>query len=184
MNHEPFEDWLLEDPDQLGQSLDAHETASLSAHLETCESCRQLALALREVESELRVAPVLAPAAGFSSRFQVRLEAEQRRLHKRQSLAVLYFLIGGATLLFGSLLILALPLIQTPNVLVWTFLYRLIGIVSLVEAAQGVLRVLFQTITGVISPAGWVILAGVMSELGVLWVVSLRLLTHPRSVTQ
>lgn len=184
MNHQPFEDWLLDDPDQLGRSLDAQETASLRAHLETCESCRRLSLAWREVESELKVAPILAPAAGFSSRFQDRLEAEQRLLHKRQSLLVLYFLIGGAALLFGSLLILALPFIQTPNVLLWTFIYRLIGIVSIAEAAQDVLRVLFQAITGVISPVGWAILIGLMCELGVLWVVSLRWLTNPRRVTQ
>ncbi|HEX9028499.1 MAG TPA: hypothetical protein VF823_04930, partial [Anaerolineales bacterium] len=92
--------------------------------------------------------------------------------------------IGGAALLFGSLLILALPFIQTPNVLLWTFIYRLIGIVSIADAAQDVLRVLFQAITGVISPVGWAILIGLMCELGVLWVVSLRWLTNPRRVTR
>jgi hypothetical protein len=42
----------------------------------------------------------------------------------------------------------------------------------------------FRAATGVVPVVWWVLFAGLLCELGVLWVVSFRLLTNPRRITQ
>lgn len=178
MKHQPFEDWLFS-----SEPLAPSETAALQAHLQNCDSCRQLSGAWIEVEDWLKRSPVVAPASGFVNRWQDRLAAEQQRLHRRQSLAMLGFSIGAAFLLFSSLVILTLPLLKEPNVLFWTSLYRLMSIFSVANTASDFLIGLGRSLPAGVPLIGWVLLAGVLSELCVLWVVSFRLLTNPRRVS-
>jgi predicted anti-sigma-YlaC factor YlaD len=179
MNHQPFEEWLL-----MGEPLGPGETAELQEHLQGCENCRKLSFSLQAVERELRAAPEEAPLQGFTDRWQKRLEADRSRLHRRQSLAFLAFAIGGAVLVIASLLILALPLIESPNVLLWTGVYRMLRLVTVADVAEDLLSSLFRTATGTIPWTWWVLFLGILTELGVLWVVSLRMLTNPRRVSR
>lgn len=179
MNHQLYEDWLLSE-----EPLAPQETAALQQHLQGCESCSLLSVAWQEVEDQLQMAPTLAPAPGFTGRWQARLEADRQRLHRRQSLALLGFSMAGAFLLFSSLAIFALPLLESPNLLFWTWIYRILSLGFLVASLQDFAAILFQTATGTVSIVGLVLFAGLLSELGVLWIVSWRILTNPRRVTQ
>ena len=182
MKHRPFEDWLFAD-DQMDDILPSRDTAALEEHLQSCSSCRDLAGAWRGVESQLRMAPSVAPRPGFASRWQARLEAEHKRLERRQSLAVLGFNLTGAALLFGSLALLALPALESPRVLLWAWLYQFLQLLSYVFVAQDLLSTLIKGLASGIPLVGWVFLAGMICELAVLWVVSFRLLTKPRRIT-
>jgi hypothetical protein len=90
MNHRPFEDWLLED-----QPLDPTQKRDLDAHLRTCETCRAIA----ESNLALRSARIVAPAPGFSARFQERLVLARRAQRRRTLLGTLFFSLGGLLLL-------------------------------------------------------------------------------------
>jgi predicted anti-sigma-YlaC factor YlaD len=175
MEHHVFEDWLFtEDP------LSPQEQEALREHLSECESCRTLSTAWHNVEAGLRVAEIIAPAAGFTSRWQARLEADSQRMQRKQSLAILGLSMAGAALLLGSLLIVLWPVLQSPQVLFWTWVYRMMGLYTTLGTIQEFTSVLLQTMFGVIPLIWWVIIAGILSELGVLWVVSLRWLTNPQ----
>jgi hypothetical protein len=182
MNHKTFEDWLFTDLEQPEDTLNREQSQRLHAHLETCESCQQLALSWRAVELDLKAAPMAAPAPGFTSRWEARLMAERKRLERRQSLAILGFSVAGAVLLLGSLLLLAWPWLQSPSVVLWGWLYRLLTLTSVVSTVGDILATMFQSVTGLVSPGWWILIAGLVCELAVLWVVSFRLLTNPRRI--
>ncbi len=74
---------------------------------------------------------------------------------------------------------LLLPWIQSPKALVWAGVYRLITLFSYVQLAQDVVLPFFQAATGAVPLFWWIIIAGVLTQLGVLWVVSYRILTNP-----
>lgn len=179
MNHQFIEEWLFAD-----EPLTQQEKAQLQEHLSTCAACRQLASAWSDVEGSLHRAAVESPAPGFASRWQARLEADRLRLHRRQSLAILAFSLGGAVLLLASLLIVLWPMLNTPDVLLWVWLSRLLGLISLLEDIEQSVGALFHSASVAIPPLVWVLIAGLLTELAVLWVVSFRLLTNPRRVTR
>lgn len=179
MFHQPYEDWLFSE-----EPLTSQETAALQDHLQSCESCRLFSAAWRKVECELQMAPLLAPDPGFTSRWQARLESERQRMQLRQSLILLGFSIGGAALLLGSLGVLAWPLLKAPEIIFWALIQRIWELFSIAVTAQDTFSALLRTVPGVVSWVWWFIFAGCLCELGVLWIVSLRLLTNPRRITQ
>jgi hypothetical protein len=179
MYHRPFEDWLLDE-----EPLNTEQDAALQEHLRSCTSCRELSQAWKKVELDLHRAPILAPQAGFADRWQTRLELEQRKLHRRQALAALGLSLGGAALLFGSLFLLALPVLSSPKLLLWTWVLRIVGLLSYVVDLREIFLSLFNIQTGLIPIGGWIVLVGLFSMLVVVWIVSLRWLTAPRRVIE
>jgi anti-sigma factor RsiW len=179
MTHETYEMLLFSDA-----PLSPEDQESLQAHLQTCESCRNLAVAWQSVDADLRTAPLVEPQPGFSSRWLERLEMDRQRLQRRQALAALQFYIAGAFLLFGSLLILYWPALQSPGTLILGWLSRIMVLVYFIGSATNLLSSVLFTAVRQVPLFGWVLLAGITTELGVLWVVSLRLLTNPRRLVQ
>jgi len=183
MNHRIYEDWLFTSQDD-PQALTPEQDNALHEHIQDCESCRSLAIAWEQVENELLNEAMLAPEPGFSLRWQARLQADRLQKHQRQTTALLIFSSLGVTALLGVMLALAWPWLRTPGVFLWVGLYRLFTLFAYADAAEGFMATLLQTATGVIPFVAWVILAGVLSELAVLWGVSYRLLTNPRRITR
>lgn len=184
MNHRLYEDWLFAHLDPAGNDLRAEQVKELENHLKACASCQQLADSWRQVEVELRRPVMAEPAAGFTLRWQARLDAERARLHRRQALAVLAFYIAAAVLVFGSLLALAWPWLGSPQVVFWSWFYRLYTMVFYAGEVQEFLQPVVQAATGAIPFTGWIFIVGILCELGVLWIVSFRLITNPRRVAQ
>jgi predicted anti-sigma-YlaC factor YlaD len=179
MVHRPFEDWLLDE-----EPLSTEKAVALQEHLQGCSSCRQLSQAWKEVEVDLRTSPVLAPRTGFTNRWQARLEADRRRLHRRQSAAALGFSLGGAVLLLGSLSLLALPVLATPKLLLWAWVLHLIELISYTGDLQEIILSVFNIQSRMIPTAWWILLVGFFSMLVVVWIVSLRYFTTPRRVIE
>ena len=184
MNHRLYEEWLFAHLDPAGDDLSAQQAKELETHLQGCVSCQQLAASWRQVESELRRPALAEPAEGFTLRWQNRLEVERARLHKRQALAVLAFYVAAGALVFGSLLVLAWPWLGSPQVLFWSWFYRLYTLVSYASVAQEFLSPVFQAATQALPFTGWMFLVGILCELGVLWLVSFRLVTNPRRIAR
>ncbi|MBN1147839.1 MAG: hypothetical protein JXA78_11345 [Anaerolineales bacterium] len=183
MNHRSYEDWLFASYDD-DEQLPAQQAADLQAHLQDCETCRSLAAAWEQVETELRQAPLLAPQPGFALRWQANLEADRQRMHQRQTAAALLITSFGVAALVILILALLWPWVRTPGVFVWVWLYRLITMLSYADALRGLLSATLQAASGAVSLAGGLLFAGLLSELAVLWVVSYRLLTNPRRITR
>jgi len=101
MNHQPFENWLVSD-----KPLDKEKQEALDAHLSECETCRELADALVQVEETFASYIAPAPASGFVQRWHNRLSiARQQRQQRRMWLTTLgLFCAAGLILLIIFLL--------------------------------------------------------------------------------
>lgn len=77
MNHQPFEDWLLE------EDLSEDQRQALNDHLLACDDCRKLASALQITETQFRSAPQVDPAPGFAQRWMAReVQAREKRARR------------------------------------------------------------------------------------------------------
>jgi hypothetical protein len=182
MNHTLFEEWLLAQSDPYADPLLPDQTQALQAHLAGCASCQALARGWSGARAALHRPPAAEPAPGFAQRWQARLEAERTRLHRRQTLAALGFVAGGAFLLLASLGLLAAPLLGSPSIVFWAWFSHLLALAHDVSSLGGGLADLLRSLGGALSILAWVILIGLLAELGVLWIVFYRFLTNPRRV--
>ena len=175
MKHRPFEDWLLDD-----QPLDPTQKRELDAHLRACNACRAIA----ESNLALRSARVIAPAPGFTARWQERLVLARRAQRRRTLLGTLFFSLGGLlllALLAGPILV---SLIGSPaewiSAMVRALLFLYTTTLAVAEAGSIILRVL----PDFLPPFVWLVLLSTLSGLGLLWSVSIwRLVRRPQGVT-
>jgi len=91
MNHQPFEDWLLND-----QPLTPIEKRDLDAHIRACKYCA----ALVEIGLELHSVRMVSPKPGFAGRFEKRLDAQPIADFRQMLYRLIGLLLGGAGLLF------------------------------------------------------------------------------------
>jgi hypothetical protein len=175
MNHQPFEEWLLND-----KSLNPNEKRELDTHLRTCVSCT----ALTATGLALRSAHAIRPTAGFTVRFQQRLAA-QKIAERRRRLwgVVILILCGGA--LFSWLTTpyfraFSTAPVQWLTMIVGYFLYFTTSVQALGEAFLVFARVL----PSLIPPYVWMIIVSAMAGFGLLGSVSIwRFTRHPQGVT-
>ena len=175
MNHRPFEDWLLDD-----QLLDPAQKRNLDAHLRDCNACSAIA----ESNLALRSARIIAPAPGFTTRFQERLVLARRAQRRRTLLGTLFFSLGGMVLLA----ILAGPtlvsLIGSPAEWISAMVQALLFIYTMTMAVLEASPVVFRVLPGFMPPFFWLVLLSTVSGLGLLWSVSIwRLVRRPQGVT-
>lgn len=96
MNHQPFEDWLLGEAE-----LSPDEAAACLEHVAQCSQCRDLQHAWVALEAELAARTQVEPDAGFTMRWNTRLQAE--RLAQGRRRAVLLFAASFLALLLLGL---------------------------------------------------------------------------------
>lgn len=174
MTHQTFQDWLFED------TLDAGQADALHSHLETCADCRNLVGAFRLVERSLHAAPLVAPTPGFTLRWQSLLEAERSRLHRRQVRYAALIGLSGAVILLGLLAILLWPLLDSLDALLWAGVYQLYLAFAFLRGAGEALGAFARGIALVLPVVAWILALGLLTQAGVLWVVSYRYMTNPR----
>lgn len=169
MNHLPFETWLLEDA-----ALDLEEKRELNLHLRECEHCKALA----ETGLALHNTRQVSPAAGFTTRFQERLEAQRIAQRRRNFWGVILFTLAGLgaiTLLIGPLLG---RIADTPAEWISLLVGLVIFVLSSIQALVEVGFVLLRVAPGFIPPYLWMIPASGVAGLSLLWTVSVWRLTR------
>jgi anti-sigma factor RsiW len=176
MNHQPFENWLLSE-----EHLSQEETEALDAHLETCRPCRELNESWQGVLDLFQEAPDVEPMPGFTMRWQDRLTLERQMdqvvRHRWQSIIVLILIgnvIAGLVFLLSTQF---LTTFDTPVSLFLTGVYRVISMVSLVNAAQNILATLFRTVTSVTPVWVWAVLGAGLVGSCVTWIISITSLS-------
>jgi hypothetical protein len=98
MGHQPFESWLLDEPE-----LSSPQRQELAAHLESCPECTVLQASLEASTLLLKSTPEVAPAAGFTERWKVNLVERRARQHRRQTRLFFLSSIVGALVCLGGL---------------------------------------------------------------------------------
>jgi len=175
MNHQPFEEWLLND-----KNLTPAETRELDLHLRTCIHCT----ALSATGLALRSAPVTPPAAGFTLRFQQRLAAQKVAERRRKLWGMIILLVGGAGLIGWFTAPYLFALLSAPvewaTVAIGYFLF----VVTSLQALTEVMTVLLRMAPDFISPYIWMVLASTLAGLGLLWTISIwRFSRAPQGVS-
>ncbi len=173
MDHQHFEEYLLNDT-----PIPREEKAAFDAHLKVCVSCAALA----EVNRSLNHVVMAAPAAGFATRFQARLEA-QRKVQKRRHLFGLFIL------LFSGIAVgvwYALPFIPTfflsPADLLTAWAQTLSSTISLIETLVNATNVIGRVAAGFVSPRFFTLALGTLSLLIFGWMISLQKASLPQAV--
>ena len=164
MKHQPFEDWLLND-----KPITSEQKRELDSHLRTCAYCTALAETGMALNSVKRV----SPAAGFASRFQVRLAARKIADRRRKFRGAILFMFGGLVLL----LLLVSPYLATffasPAAWISTLVEWGVFLITTLEALTQAGSVLLHVIPRFMPPFMWMVLLSATAGISLLWSVSI-----------
>lgn len=178
-DHQLFEEWLFSDKD-----LPSRDRHALEVHLDECDSCRQLSNSWIEAEAAIKTAPMLAPAAGFSERWQMHLAADRRKKQSKQNIAILIFsAVGAATLLIVASLMF-IPLFKSPWPFILTWTYQLATLYSISSVYGGALTVLVRSLINLLPPLFWVALPLTFGGLSLIWFLYYQKIILSRRIMQ
>ena len=165
MNHQPFEDWLLN-----GKSLEPEEDRQLRIHLRDCKACSTLA----EVTSALESPRMSSPVNGFIDRFQVRLQARKRALRRRNFLGFLLLtLVVVAFFLWISLLVVR-PVFMSPADFLTEWVSRLLVLWTSFQAVESIFRMVMGLVPGFVKVGVWLLIILGAAGWTLVWFVSMK----------
>jgi hypothetical protein len=169
MNHRPFEDWLLDN-----QPLTPAQKQELKNHLKTCASCT----ALTEVDLALKSTSRVAPRAGFTERFQLRLVAERKKHHTRQLWG--FGLLGLIILLSAGVVIFEFYTTweDSPVQILLAGMSWLVTMFSSVRTYGSIGFILLKVIARIIPLSLWLVAAGGGFMVIFVWATSLWKLSY------
>ena len=176
MNHQPFEDWLLND-----KLIDPKQKLDLDAHLRVCSYCSAVA----ETGRALRSVKMVSPSAGFTVRLQTRLAAQKLADRRRRLWGAILFTLGGLAMLMWLLGPYLASFFASPA----TWITSLIGwgvfLITTLQAIAEAGSVMLRVISGLLSPFAWMVVVSAFAGIGLLWSVSIWRFAHrgvPRGV--
>jgi hypothetical protein len=174
MNHQPFEDWLLEET-----PLDRKQRLELEVHLRKCSYCNGLAESGKALGAVKRV----SPAAGFSARFQARL-AHQRAMERRRRLwGSLAFTVGGLLMLIWLAGPYLAAFLASPATWITVLTQWVVYVFTTVRAIGEAGFVVLDILPSFLSPLTWMIVISAVAGMVLLWSVSIWRLAQ-RNVSQ
>ena len=174
MNHQPFEEWLLND-----MPITQEQKRELDLHVRTCAYCA----ALVETGLALKSVRKVSPQAGFSSRFQSRLAQRKLAERRRRIWGSVLFTVGG----FAMLMWLASPylasFIAAPATWIAALVEWVVFIFTTIQALAEAGTVFIQVIPDFLSPFAWMVILSAVAGVSLLWSVSIwRFVRVPRGV--
>ncbi|NPV77477.1 MAG: hypothetical protein HPY59_14040 [Anaerolineae bacterium] len=172
MNHQPFENWILDDEIELSQD----QSLELKRHLETCQDCQRLYQNWQMARSFLVASPVVSPPSDFTARWQSSLAEKRVVQHKKQIRKIFLFLIMGILITSAMLVGYAVASTGLANVLVAMIKELVTLSMSLVKIAQ-VIRPLVDILPPVISAGAWILFTTTFTVMALAWIVAIWQIT-------
>lgn len=149
MEHQPFEQWILDDA-----ALNPEQERELNAHLLGCAECRELQAGWRAARAEMRFAVAAAPRPGFSQRFKHNL-VERKFRQQMQARRTLLGLSAGASLLV--LIMAAYILLNTSAAdILTTLLGSGMALLTTLYALRGIVMTWINIIPAPLALAVWI----------------------------
>jgi hypothetical protein len=174
MNHQPFEDWLLND-----KLINPKQKLDLDEHLRMCSYCSALA----ETGKALRSVKMLSPAAGFTTRFQARLAMQKVADRRRRLWGAVLFTAGGLAMLMWLIGPYLASFIASPAAWITSLIEWGVFLITTLQAMAQAGSVLLHVIPGFFPPFAWMVLLSTLAGVGLLWSVSIWRFTQ-RGVSQ
>jgi len=174
MNHQPFEEWLLND-----MPLTPEQKRQLDSHMRVCTYCA----ALVKTEKVMRAVRRVSPAPGFVTRFQVRLAAQKAADRRRRLIGGILFTLGGMLLLT----LISLPYLATffasPAEWITALVQWGVYLFTTLQAATEAGVVILEVLGELLPPFAWMVLISALGGLSLLWSVSIwRFVRVPQGV--
>jgi len=174
MNHQPFEEWLLNE-----KLISPKEKLDLDAHLRICSYCSALA----ETGKALHSVKKVSPAAGFSARFQARLALQKAAERRRKRWGAILFTFGGLAMLLWLLGPYLVSFFAAPATWIAAVIQWAIFLITTIQALAQAGSVLLRMLPGFLSPFAFMVLISAFAGIGLLWSVSIwRFVRVPRGV--
>ena len=176
MNHQPFEDWLLNE-----KLIDPKQKLELDAHLRVCPYCSALA----ETGMALHSVKVVPPAAGFTSRFQARLAAQKLADRRRRLWGALLFTFGGLVMLLWIAGPYMASFLTSPATWITSLIEWGVFLITTLQAVAQAGSVILRVMPSFLTPFGFMVLVSAFAGIGLLWTVSIWRFAHrgvPRGV--
>lgn len=164
MKHQPFEEWLLNET-----SLTPEQKRELDLHVRSCASCS----ALLETEMVLRSAKMVAPAEGFTTRFQARLAERKLVESRRRVWGAVLFLIGGLFFLVWLAGPSIVNLLASPETWIVSLVEWGIFTITTLQALSQAGSVMLRMLPDFVPPFVWMILISAFAGTSLLWSVSI-----------
>lgn len=175
MNHQPFEEWLLND-----KNLTPGEKRELDLHLRTCTYCT----ALTSTGLALRSAPVAAPAAGFTMRFQQRLAAQKIAERRRRLWGIFVLIISGVGLAGWLSAPYVFAFSHAPVQWMTAVIGYFLFFASSLKAMTEMTSVMVNILQNFIPPYVWMVVASALGGFCLLWIISIWRFSHtPQGVS-
>jgi hypothetical protein len=172
MNHQPFEDWLLND-----KPITHEQKRELDVHLRTCSYCTALA----ETGIALKSVRKASPQHGFTNRFQARLAERKLAERRRRLWGSLLFTFGGLALLMWLFSPYLFTFLSAPATWIAVVVQWGVFIITTIEALAQAGSVFVRIIPDFLSPFAWMVLISTFAGVSLLWTVSIwRFVRVPR----
>jgi anti-sigma factor RsiW len=176
MNHQPFEQWMLDDED-----LDQEQERALQEHLRSCESCEQLAQSWQAVRHEIEADPQVAPIPGFTPRWQVRLVKKRAEQQRRLAWGIFGLCLGIALIIVGIVYIPEIARLSPAEILA-NLLYNVTLFLAKANQTRGIIELFTGSVTPALPIAIWVLAASSLSALSLSWIVVMWKIVVPKGV--
>jgi len=164
MKHQPFEEWLLNET-----SLTMEQKRELDLHVRSCAYCS----ALMETGVALHSVKMVAPADGFTARFQARLAERKIANHRRRVWGAILFLIGGLSFLLWLAAPSLFAFLSSPATWIAGLVEWGIFLVTTFQAMTQAGEVLLHVVPSFVPPFAWMIIVSALAGISLLWAVSI-----------
>ena len=174
MNHQPFEDWLLND-----MPITHEQKRELDLHVRTCAYCS----ALVETGLALKSVKKASPQTGFTTRFQARLVQRKLAERRRRIWGTVLFMFGGLAMLMWLTSPYLASFIAAPATWISALVGWVVFVITTIQALAQAGSVFLRIIPDFLSPFAWMIILSAVAGVSLLWSVSIwRFVRVPRGV--
>jgi len=167
MVHQPIEKWIIEET-----PLTAEQKIQLEEHLRVCKHCRELQNSLLEVDELLMRAEIVAPAAGFTQRFQATLAERKALKNRRQVRKFFLSLLGAAMVTFGAMG-LYIAMTSSPVEMVTRLMENSTRVLINLDQFERFVTTVFNTLPPYLSIGIWVVAASGLVLFTLIWIGAL-----------
>jgi len=169
MNHQPFEDWLLDD-----EPLTLQQERELQSHLRGCRACSGIA----DSNMELHSGRMISPAPGFADRFQPRLTAWRAAQLRQQALGTVVLVVVGVALLYVLAGPAMLEAIRSPAAWLGGVTGMIIEVLTLASVLGRLGNILLRHVPSILTSGFKLELIFAAVALGCLWTLTMRRLAR------
>ena len=175
MNHQPFEEWLLND-----KHLTPAEQRELDSHLRACIHCT----ALSATGLALRSARTVPPAPGFAARFEARLAAHRIAERRRKLWGLFALIFTGVGFFAWSGAPYIYSFISAPVEWATSLIGFALFVITSIQAFAEAFSVIVKAVPGFLPPYAWMVFISAIAGAGLLWTISIwRFTRAPQGVS-